>query len=160
MGQSNSIDQDHSAMESASQDPGKKMNGGHPNNDNGENAAKPAKPSQNDIPSTSTREYPETRMNLSLLDPPRWGWTAVGGVADVLTPHEVRYFHEDEMFFEFFFRCLTASSSPATFLPVYSSRRDHGDEVPHCRSRKNINDVDVSLALLLEDLFRISVQTV
>jgi hypothetical protein len=31
-----------------------------------------------------------TSMNLSLLDPPRWGWAAVGGVADLLTPQEVR----------------------------------------------------------------------
>ena len=32
----------------------------------------------------------ETVMNLTLMDPPRWGWTAVGGVADLLTPQEVR----------------------------------------------------------------------
>jgi hypothetical protein len=28
-------------------------------------------------------------INLALLDPARWGWTAAGGVADVLPPHEV-----------------------------------------------------------------------
>jgi hypothetical protein len=33
----------------------------------------------------------ESLMNLTLLDPPRWGWTAVGGVADLLSPHEVSY---------------------------------------------------------------------
>lgn len=35
-------------------------------------------------------EYAERVMNMSLFDPPRWGWTAVGGVADLLSPHEVR----------------------------------------------------------------------
>jgi hypothetical protein len=29
-------------------------------------------------------------VNLTLLDPARWGWTAAGGVADLLPPHEVR----------------------------------------------------------------------
>lgn len=31
-----------------------------------------------------------TSINRTLLDPSRWGWTAGGGVADLLTPHEVR----------------------------------------------------------------------
>eukprot|EP00522_Entomoneis_paludosa_P013983 CAMPEP_0172450268 /NCGR_PEP_ID=MMETSP1065-20121228/8684_1 /TAXON_ID=265537 /ORGANISM="Amphiprora paludosa, Strain CCMP125" /LENGTH=1280 /DNA_ID=CAMNT_0013202047 /DNA_START=99 /DNA_END=3944 /DNA_ORIENTATION=- len=40
-------------------------------------------------PSDSTDDVSELhRMNWPLLDPPRWGWTAAGGVADVLTPHE------------------------------------------------------------------------
>jgi hypothetical protein len=30
-------------------------------------------------------------VNLTLLDPARWGWTAAGGVVDLLPPHEVRY---------------------------------------------------------------------
>jgi hypothetical protein len=34
--------------------------------------------------------YAEAMLNLTLLDPPRFGWTALGGVADVLPPHEVR----------------------------------------------------------------------
>jgi hypothetical protein len=34
--------------------------------------------------------YVESSMNLSLLDSNRWGWSAVGGIADLLTPHEVR----------------------------------------------------------------------
>jgi len=29
-------------------------------------------------------------VNRCCLDPQRWGWTASGGPADVLTPHEVR----------------------------------------------------------------------
>jgi len=33
--------------------------------------------------------YGESSVNLALLDPPRWGWTAAGGIADLLTPHEV-----------------------------------------------------------------------
>lgn len=32
----------------------------------------------------------ETSINLSLLDPARFGWTAAGAVADLLSPHEVR----------------------------------------------------------------------
>lgn len=32
----------------------------------------------------------ETMMNLSLLDPPHYGWTAAGGIADLLPPVEVR----------------------------------------------------------------------
>jgi hypothetical protein len=32
----------------------------------------------------------ESMINLTLLDPARWGWTAAGGVADLLSPHEVR----------------------------------------------------------------------
>ena len=35
-------------------------------------------------------DYAERAMNMTLFDPPRWGWAAVGGVADLLTPHEVR----------------------------------------------------------------------
>lgn len=34
--------------------------------------------------------YMESTINLALLDPPRWGWTVAGGIADVLPPHEVR----------------------------------------------------------------------
>jgi hypothetical protein len=34
-------------------------------------------------------EYAHAAMNLALFDPPRWGWTAIGGIADVLPPHEV-----------------------------------------------------------------------
>ena len=33
--------------------------------------------------------YGESLMNLALYDPPRWGWTAVGTIADLLPPHEV-----------------------------------------------------------------------
>ena len=29
------------------------------------------------------------RLNLPFIDPSRWGWTAAGGIADLLTPHEV-----------------------------------------------------------------------
>jgi hypothetical protein len=29
-------------------------------------------------------------LNLTLLDPPRWGWSAAGGIVDVATPHDVR----------------------------------------------------------------------
>ena len=32
----------------------------------------------------------ETMINLSLLDPPHFGWTAGGGIADLLPPVEVR----------------------------------------------------------------------
>lgn len=39
---------------------------------------------------TSNEKYAESIMNLTLLDPPKWGWTAAGGVADLLPPHEVR----------------------------------------------------------------------
>jgi hypothetical protein len=34
--------------------------------------------------------YEENCINLSLLDPARFGWTAGGGIADLSTPHEVR----------------------------------------------------------------------
>ena len=34
--------------------------------------------------------YEENCINLSLLDPARYGWMALGGIADVSTPHEVR----------------------------------------------------------------------
>ena len=33
--------------------------------------------------------YEENCINLSLLDPARYGWMAMGGIADVSTPHEV-----------------------------------------------------------------------
>jgi hypothetical protein len=33
--------------------------------------------------------FVENSINLSLLDPARWGWPAVGDVVDLLTPHEV-----------------------------------------------------------------------
>ena len=33
----------------------------------------------------------ENSINLALLDPPRFGWTAAGGVADLLPPHEVSF---------------------------------------------------------------------
>jgi len=38
---------------------------------------------------TNTDGNPENAINLTLLDPPRFGWTAAGGVADLLHPHEV-----------------------------------------------------------------------
>jgi hypothetical protein len=31
----------------------------------------------------------ESMMNLSLLDPPKYGWSAAGGIVDVLPPVEV-----------------------------------------------------------------------
>jgi hypothetical protein len=34
--------------------------------------------------------YPENSMNWSLLMPSKFGWTAVGGIANLSTPHEVR----------------------------------------------------------------------
>ena len=91
MGQSNSIDQHNIATEKRPQNPHKTMNG-HQNKINGENSSQPVDPKQDDPPAIAylSQEYPESMMNLSLLDPPRWGWTAIGGVADVLTPHEVR----------------------------------------------------------------------
>jgi hypothetical protein len=33
--------------------------------------------------------YEESQINLSLLDPSRYGWMAIGGIADLSTPHEV-----------------------------------------------------------------------
>lgn len=33
--------------------------------------------------------YVENSINAALLDPPRFGWTAAGGVADLLPPHAV-----------------------------------------------------------------------
>ena len=32
-----------------------------------------------------------TIMNLALVDPARWGWTAAGTLVDLLPPHEVSY---------------------------------------------------------------------
>lgn len=39
----------------------------------------------------------ETMMNLSLLDPPHYGWTAAGGIADLLPPVEVIEFNCDDI---------------------------------------------------------------
>jgi hypothetical protein len=33
----------------------------------------------------------ETNINLALLDPPRWGWSAGGKVVDLMTPQEVSF---------------------------------------------------------------------
>ena len=41
-------------------------------------------------PSEENSAFAEIIMNRALYDPPRWGWTALGGIADVLSPHEVR----------------------------------------------------------------------
>jgi hypothetical protein len=41
--------------------------------------------------SEESDKFAEIFMNRTLYDPPRWGWTALGGIADVLSPHEVRY---------------------------------------------------------------------
>jgi len=43
---------------------------------------------EGETPSTCERTA-ESAINLTLLDPPRFGWTASGGVADLLHPHEV-----------------------------------------------------------------------
>ena len=32
----------------------------------------------------------ESALNLTLVDPDRYGWTAAGGIADLATPHQVR----------------------------------------------------------------------
>lgn len=37
-----------------------------------------------------SEEIVHNRINLALLDPQRYGWTAGGSVADLLPPHEVR----------------------------------------------------------------------
>ena len=65
-------------------------------------------PSQEDTTTTTTTTYchscgvlpendvyEENCINLSLLDPTRYGWMARGGIANVTTPHEVRSFHDD-----------------------------------------------------------------
>lgn len=36
-----------------------------------------------------TDEFAENMMNLALLNPPQWGWSCVGGVVDLQTPHVV-----------------------------------------------------------------------
>jgi hypothetical protein len=33
-------------------------------------------------------------VNLALLDPAKWGWSAGSGIADLLTPHEVSKHNE------------------------------------------------------------------
>jgi hypothetical protein len=38
---------------------------------------------------SAVSENADTIMNLALSDPPRWGWTAAGTLADLLPPHEV-----------------------------------------------------------------------
>ena len=38
---------------------------------------------------SSNEKFVESMMNLALLDPPRWGWPALGPVTDLLSPHEV-----------------------------------------------------------------------
>jgi len=40
---------------------------------------------------TDKDKDPNGRLNATILDPQRWGWTAGSGVADLLTPHEVRF---------------------------------------------------------------------
>ena len=32
---------------------------------------------------------PSTELNMALLDPNKYGWSVVGGVRDILPPHEV-----------------------------------------------------------------------
>lgn len=34
----------------------------------------------------------ESLCNLALLDPCKWGWAALGGIVDILPPHQVRSF--------------------------------------------------------------------
>ena len=63
--------------------------------------------------------YAETAMNMSLYDPPRWGWTAVGGIADVLSPHEVRYLFFAFIFlfvYAFYFVCPVSALLCVAFL--------------------------------------------
>lgn len=50
---------------------------------------KPPPPSA--VPEPSPFMSADNTMNLALMDPPRWGWTAAGGIVDLLPPHEVRY---------------------------------------------------------------------
>ncbi|CAJ1954578.1 unnamed protein product [Cylindrotheca closterium] len=38
--------------------------------------------------SSPSPAYTQSSLNRLLYDPPRWGWSAVGGIADLLTPHE------------------------------------------------------------------------
>ena len=60
--------------------------------------------------------FAEIVMNTALYDPPRWGWTAVGGIADVLSPHEVRYCSFGKPLLHFV-RCFVVS--PARFKPLH-----------------------------------------
>ena len=43
--------------------------------------------------SADTEARGESLCNLALLDSSKWGWTALGGVCDILPPHQVRAFH-------------------------------------------------------------------
>jgi hypothetical protein len=93
MDSSNITNQDIEREAKSPQVPYGTMNNRQTNNHGDSVATAATQPSANALSSTRaqhSQEYPETVMNLSLFDPPRWGWTAVGGVADVLTPHEVR----------------------------------------------------------------------
>jgi hypothetical protein len=45
--------------------------------------------SESNLEQNGVAVYGESLMNLALYDPPRWGWTAVGTIADLLPPHEV-----------------------------------------------------------------------
>jgi hypothetical protein len=51
-------------------------------------------PQQQSAVSGHADEHADTIVNLALSDPPRWGWTAAGTLADLLPPHEVSYLIE------------------------------------------------------------------
>ena len=50
----------------------------------------PRKPTAIDDAPPDPRWDPASLLRLCAIDPARYGWTALGGVADLLTPHEVR----------------------------------------------------------------------
>lgn len=54
-----------------------------------ENSSAGSASQQASTSSVSVDTNAETMMNLALLDPPRWGWSAAGGIVDMLPPHEV-----------------------------------------------------------------------
>ena len=64
---------------------------------NGDVAAAPTTPAATVEPpsaaTTTTTTLAVNKINWALLDPPRFGWAALGGIVDMLTPHEVRPNH-------------------------------------------------------------------
>ncbi len=68
------------------------------------------------LPASETQDsFAEISMNKALYDPPRWGWTALGGIADVLSPHEVREFGFIERVYPFSSLLLSVLPVPFPF---------------------------------------------
>lgn len=69
-------------------------------------------------------------LNLTYLDPPKYGWTAIGGIAEILEPHEAARRGAAEYRVDLLQKCQSAANAAAAAAdgPAAAAVNDKADE--------------------------------